>query len=56
MIEIGQSLELLCSNLTVETGLIPLGASAQVTNCDGFFLPDSRSPRAQATQILPLRL
>lgn len=30
MIDIGQGLDLLCSNLTVDTGLIHLGASAEV--------------------------
>ena len=37
MIEVGQSLDLLCSNLTVETRLIHLSASAEVAVIFFFF-------------------
>lgn len=45
-------MDLLCSNLTAETGLIPVGAPAQAANCDGFITPDSRSPLAPALETV----
>lgn len=40
MAEIVHNLDLLCSNLTVENGLIHLDAFVQVANCDGFMVSD----------------
>lgn len=56
MTELGHGLDLLCSNLTAETGLICLHASLQAANCDGFIISDSRNPPAPATEILLPRL
>lgn len=55
MIDIGQGLDLLCSNLTVDTGLIHLGASAEVS-VTFFKVNKSRSPLTLDTQMLPMRL
>lgn len=57
MIDIGQGLDLRCSNLTVDTGLIHLGASAEVAVTFFIFkVNKSRSPLALDTQMLPVRL
>ena len=57
MIDIGQGLDLLCSNLTVDTGLIHLGASAEVAVTFLILkVNKSRSPLALDTQMLPVRL
>lgn len=55
MIEICQNLDLWCSNLTVETGLIHSGASARAADCAAL-LSWQQGLLAPATQNLPLRL
>lgn len=58
MIDFGQGLDLRCSNLTVDTGLIHLGASAEVAVTFFFIFKvnKSKSPLALDTQMLPVRL